>query len=114
MSDKSGVHPSNLSKFLNGDSDIRSSSLVSILESLNISLEDILEREMDLLLGKKVSGTSLGAALETLVKEADPITAKTLLDSLSTRMKNRENKMINSALSVVNHFKSKLKTVRRN
>jgi len=113
VSEKSGVHPSNLSKFLNGDSDIRSSSLVGIMNALNISLEEILEKEIEQLIGKKTSGKSLGDALETLVKEADPITAKTLLDSLSTRVKNKENKMVIGALMVINDFKSKIKTVRK-
>lgn len=111
---KAGINPSNLSKFLSGDTDIRISSLEKILDSLEISLEDVLESEVEKLLGRKKENRSVGHALELLLQEADPISAKTFIDSLSARMKSKSKKEITAALTIVNDYKSKIKTVRRN
>lgn len=114
MAEKTGIHPSNLSKFLNGETDIRISSLEKILETLDISLEQVLESEIEKLIGKRKEAKSVGHAIELLLREADPISAKTFIDSLSSRVKPKTNKSLVSALDVVNDFKSKIKTVRRN
>lgn len=113
MAEKTGIHPSNLSKFLNGETDIRISSLEKILETLDISLEQVLESEIEKLMGKRKEAKSVGHAIELLLREADPISAKTFIDSLSSRVKPKTNKSLVSALDVVNDFKSKIKTVRR-
>ncbi|MFP5519672.1 MAG: helix-turn-helix domain-containing protein [Bdellovibrionia bacterium] len=114
LAERAGIHPSNLSKFLSGETDIRISSLEKILETLEISLEDVLESEVEKLIGRKKESKSVGQAIEYLLKEADPISAKTFIDSLSSRMKTKQKKEITAALDVVNDFKSKIKTVRRN
>lgn len=114
LAERAGIHPSNLSKFLSGETDIRISSLEKILETLEISLEDVLESEVEKLIGRKKESKSVGQAIELLLKEADPISAKTFIDSLSSRMKTKQKKEITAALDVVNEFKSKIKTVRRN
>lgn len=114
LAEKAGIHPSNLSKFLSGDTDIRISSLEKILETLDISLEEVLESEVEKLIGKKKESKSVGQAIELLLQETDPISAKTFIDSLSARVKPKANKSVSSALDVVNNYKSKIKTVRRN
>lgn len=114
LADRAGIHPSNLSKFLSGDTDIRISSLEKILETLEISLEEVLENEVEKLIGRKKESKSVGQAIELLLQEADPISAKTFIDSLSSRMKTKQKKEVTAALSVVNDYKSKIKTVRRN
>lgn len=114
LAEKTGIHPSNLSKFLSGDTDIRISSLEKILETLEISLEEVLETEVEKLIGRKKESKSVGQAIELLLQEADPISAKTFIESLSSRVKTTQKKEIVTALNVVNDFKSKIKTVRRN
>lgn len=114
LAEKAGIHPSNLSKFLSGDTDIRISSLEKILETLEISLEEVLETEVEKLIGRKKESKSVGQAIELLLQEADPISAKTFIESLSSRVKTKQKKEIVTALNVVNDFKSKIKTVRRN
>ena len=114
LAEKAGIHPSNLSKFLSGDTDIRISSLEKILETLEISLEEVLETEVEKLIGRKKESKSVGQAIEILLQEADPISAKTFIESLSSRVKTKQKKEIVTALNVVNDFKSKIKTVRRN
>ncbi len=111
---QAGIHPSNLSKFLSGDTDIRISSLAKILDTLGISLEEVLESEVEKLLGRTSESKSVGQAIEILLKEADPISAKTFIESLSSRVKPKSNKNLAAALEVVNDYRTKLKTVRRN
>lgn len=111
---QAGIHQSNLSRFLSGETDIRISSLEKILESLDLSLEAMLENEIDKLIGKNQSSNSLGAALELLLKETDPIAAKTLIETLTSRVKPSKNKTLSSALEIVQSYKTKIKTVRRN
>lgn len=111
VSETAGVHPSNLSKFLNGETDIRASSLTGILDSVGVNLESILENEIDTLIGKKRSST-VGQALEVLLNQADPMTARTILETLSKRAK-EDAPAVHEALSVVNSYKAKLKPVRR-
>lgn len=112
VSEKAGVHPSNLSKFLNGETDIRASSLTGILDSVGVNLESILENEIDVLIGKKRS-TTIGQALEVLLNQADPMTARTILETLSKRSAS-QSPAAHEALSVVNSYKSNLKSARRN
>lgn len=114
LAERAGIHPSNLSKFLSGETDIRISSLEKILDTLDISLEEVLELEVEKLIGRKRESKSVGQAIELLLQEADPISAKTFIDSLSSRMKTKQKKEVTAALSVMNDFKSKIKTVRRN
>lgn len=109
---EAGVHPSNLSKYLSGETDIRSSSLRQILKSLGISLETILEDQIDILIGKKRS-ESVGQALEVLLSKADPMTARTLLDTLSKRSVPKNDPAAAQALSVVNGYRAKFKSVRK-
>lgn len=114
LADKAGVHRSNLNRFLNGETDIRLSSLEKILESLEIRLDDLLENEVEKLIGKKEQNKSVGQAIELLLENADPISAKTFVESLLSRAKPNTSKEVSSALKVVNEFKSQIKTVRRN
>lgn len=113
ISEHAGIHPSNFSKFLKGETDIRISSLERILDSLDISLDEMLEAEIEKLMGKKKSAKSLGQAFEVIFKEADPILAKTMIETLSARVNSKQKKEITTALGVVNDYKTKIKTVKR-
>ncbi len=114
LAEKSGINSSNLSKFLNGETDIRISNLERILSGLDISIEGFLENEVEKLQGKSQEEKSIGSAIELLLNEADPIVAKTFIDSLSSRVNRKDNRNINSALDVVNNYKAKLKNKRGN
>ncbi len=107
------MHPSNLSKFLNGETDIRSSSLKQILNTVGVNLESILENKIDSLIGKKRTD-NVGQALEVLLANSDPMTARTILETLSNRSKKETNPAVAEALSVVAGYKSKLKSARKN
>ena len=111
---EAGIASSNLSRFLSGETDIRLSSLEKILKALDINLEDVVEAEIEKLLGRKKETNSVGHAIELLLKEADPISARTFIDSLSSRVKPKSGRAIAIALDVVKDYKSKIKTSRRN
>jgi hypothetical protein len=112
LSERSAVHPSNLSKFLSGESDMRSSSMISILENLGIDLEKILENEIESLIGKPKENGSVGEALEILISKSDPFTAKTILESLSSKVKPSKDKNLIQALETVKSYKQNIKSIR--
>ncbi len=111
VSNRSGVHPSNLSKFLNGETELRSGSLVEVLEALDIHLSAVLENQIEDLLGKRKSA-SMGEAMETLLGEVDPVAAKTIIETLEKRVKARSHPGVKTALNVVKDYKANLKSVR--
>jgi transcriptional regulator with XRE-family HTH domain len=113
IAEKAGLHRSNLSRFLAGDIDMRMSSLESILSALDISLEEVLQKEINQIIGKKSERDTLGDALEVLLKQADPITARTMIESLAARSKAKtRDRHVLDALTVVNSYKSKLRVIR--
>ena len=112
LSEQIGINRSSMNRFLSGETDIRASSLIQILESLGIHLESLLENEIDRQIGKR-KATSVGEALETLVREADPVTARTILDSLAKQVKGTKNPSLQQALSVISELRLELKSVRR-
>jgi transcriptional regulator with XRE-family HTH domain len=112
VAERSGIHASNLSKFLNGETDIRASSLTEIMNALDVSLETMLESEIESLLGKKKSD-SVGEAFETLMSETDPFAAKAMLETLAKHVQRPTHPDVKSALNVMSAYKSTLRSVRR-
>lgn len=113
VAERAGLNPSNLNKFLNGHTDIKLSSLQSILDTAEIDIESLLEHELEKLMGSKKKTESVGEAFETLISATDPITAKTIIESLANRSKSAKDKTIQDAVIVMSDFKSKLATTRR-
>lgn len=46
LAEKSGLHRSNLCRFLAGETDIRMSSLVALLSALDVNFEELLHHEI--------------------------------------------------------------------
>lgn len=90
LAKKSGMHRANLCRYLAGDTDIRVTSLVSLLAALDVNCEEFLEREIhsSSLVENHLAPESIGHALEVLLRSIDPIAAKTLLKSLLIRTQN--------------------------
>lgn len=106
------IDKANLSRYLSGKVDIRSSAFVEILKALGIDIEEIIKSELQKEVGLRISNHSLGEAVETLLKEGDPFTTKTFLESLVSRGKYKNKKNVIQALSIVGDYKSKIKGVR--
>lgn len=109
---KAELHHSNLSRFLSGHIDMRMSSLNAILKTLNIHLEEILEKEVKRLLGQKGDAETLGEAVEALLRRTDPLTAKTILETLLARNRSSDS-FSKSAISIVKDYKNNLRILRR-
>lgn len=109
---ESGIHRTNISKYLLGHSDVKTESFFKILDTLEIDLETFLESELEKLMGSKKKSESIGEAIETILRETDEISAKTFIETVSKRAKNSKNKHVASAVLVLNEHKSKLRSLR--
>jgi transcriptional regulator with XRE-family HTH domain len=113
LAEKSGLHRSNLCRFLSGETDIRMSSLLSLLSALNVDFTELLRQEHARRASRdpehgKVE--SLGGAFETLLAHTDSITAKTLLNTLMVRTQSAGQKKdeVARALKLLTSHSAKL------
>lgn len=109
----SSIPSSSLTRYLAGETDLRSSSLIKVLENLGIDLESLLAKRMQDLLNESAESSELGEALETLVRESDPISARTILQTVAVRS-NSNSKKAEEARRFVITQADKLKSVRAN
>lgn len=113
VAQKAEVHTSNLSKFLSGETDMRLSTFIKLMETLEVDIISILQSEVDRSLGRSSSNITVGQAVENLLNEVEPITARTILNSISSRIKNDSNKKIENSLKVLNGFNFSSNKVKR-
>lgn len=113
VAQKAEVHTSNLSKFLSGETDMRLSTFIKLMETLEVDIISILQSEVDRSLGRSSNNITVGQAVENLLNEVEPITARTILNSISSRIKNDSNKKIENSLKVLNGFHFSSKKVKR-
>ena len=87
LANRSGMHRANLCRYLAGETDIRTTSLVSLLSALDVSFDDLLNQKIQKLNSQMAPSTplTLGDAVEILIGHLDSITAKTLLKTLVLR-----------------------------
>jgi transcriptional regulator with XRE-family HTH domain len=112
LAEKAGLHETNLSKILNGESDIRSSSLTRVLAVLGLHTESLIEAEIDRLVGRQKS-VSTGEAFEILLRNTHPLAARTIVDTLVKHAERKDDPSIRSAIGIVGDFKAELSSIRR-
>lgn len=94
LAEKSGLHRSNLCRFLAGETDIRMSSLMSLLSSLGLDFKEYLNSELNRrsVSPVQLKSESIGSAIETLLENSDPLTKKTLISTLMVRAQTASHK----------------------
>lgn len=113
LAQRAQMHPTNLNKFLNGETDIRVSSLEKILAAVDLSVASLIDQELNRQLGFEMEIRDFGRALELLIKELDPIYADTILGSLLVKHKGSSNKNLLSAINIIKGNKEGLRKKRR-
>lgn len=109
ISEQTGISQSNLSKFLNTDCELRSNNLTNLLLVLGIDLKNEIQKQINITIGvQEKEHHTIGAAVETLLNDIDPITARTIIETLSSRTQSISNKGNTQAMEVVNNFKLSL------
>jgi transcriptional regulator with XRE-family HTH domain len=106
------VSKASLSKFLNQKSDLRAEALIKILSALGTDFDTIMMSEINNALGQGKE-QSIGEDIRFLLENADPITRKTITDTLITSFKSAKNPEIKSRVQRVKRFRETIKTVRR-
>jgi transcriptional regulator with XRE-family HTH domain len=112
---QSGLHRSNLCRFLAGETDIRMSSLLSLLSALEVDFLQFLNEEVARRShpSARPKMESLGSAFETLLEHTDSITAKTLLNTLMVRARSSEHKVeVANALQMLTNHSARLQNER--
>lgn len=112
MAKKTKVSKASISKFLNQKSDLRAEALIKILAALGTDFDSIMMSEINNALGQGKE-QSIGEDIRYLLENADPITRKTITDTLIASFKSEKNFEIKSRLQRVKRFKDSIKTVRR-
>lgn len=112
LAKKTKVSKASISKFLNQKSDLRAEALIKILAVLGTDFDSIMMTEINNALGQGKE-QSIGEDIRYLLENADPITRKTITDTLIASFKSEKNFEIKSRLQRVKRFKDSIKTVRR-
>lgn len=112
LAKRTNVSKASLSKFLNQKSDLRAEALIKILSALGTDFDSIMMTEINNALGQGKQ-ESIGEDIRFLMENADPITRKTIADTLIASFKSEKNHEIKSRLQRVRRFKETIKTVRR-
>lgn len=101
-----------LSRYLNEATELRGESLVSVLKALGADVDTLVKREINKALGNEDEG-SIGEDVKVLLQNLDPISRRTILDTLiSSSQKNQKPEMKN-AVSRIKRYRNSIQTVRR-
>jgi len=111
LAKKAKVSKASLSKFLNGESDLRAAPLMRISEVLGIDLNSVYKSEINKSLGQ-ASAESIGEDIHFLLSRARPIDRKTIADSLVTKFKNDKDLNTKTRVARLKNYRDSIKTVR--
>ena len=112
LAKKTGVTVSVVSRFLRHETEIQTESLHKMLAALGVDVEKLVQRELTKALGA-MDGQSLGEDIGFLIERADPITRKTILETLISSFKSDKSPEFKSRISRVKQFRDTIKTVGR-
>lgn len=112
LSRGAGISMTALSRYLNEATELRGESLVSVLKALGADVDTLVKREINKALGNEDEG-SIGEDVKVLLQNLDPISRRTILDTLiSSSQKNQKPEMKN-AVSRIKRYRNSIQTVRR-
>ncbi len=111
LASRSGLHRSNLCRFLAGETDVRMSSLLSLLAALGLDFKEYLQHELNRrsLSPVQLKVDSIGGAIETLLEHSDSLTKRTLINTLMVRAQSAGHKSeVARALQLLSSHSAKL------
>lgn len=110
---QTGVSITAISRFLSGNSELRSEAMLKILSSLGADVDSIVKKEINKALGHE-DDFSIGEDIRFLLEQAPPITRKTITDSLISSFKHDKSADTKHRLIRLKKYRDAIKTVRRN
>lgn len=108
----SGVSKTSLSRYLNNDGELRAEGLLLILTALGTDVSTLIKKEISRYIGEQDEHL-IGEDLYFLLEKTNPITRRTIIDTLISRVKNDKNTETSIRVKRINKYREKIKTVRR-
>ena len=112
LAEKSEVSTTSLSRFFNEESDLRSDALLRVLAVLGADVEKFVKRELTRALGVEDDQTVV-EDIGFLLAKSDPITRKTITDTLIARSKRDKSPEIKARVLRIKKYAESIETVRR-
>lgn len=110
ISESCHISKSSLGRFLTGQSDIRSASLVKILRQIGIDIDMVVNRKVREELGEERKTPHIGSDLETILENIDPISTKTMISTLIARAKKQRKVDLKKEIKNLEQFSKSLKS----
>lgn len=112
LSLRSKVSLTAISRFLNGEGELKSSSLLNILSTLGVDVEGIVKKELARALGVLDEQAS-SEDFSFLLDKVEPITRKMIADMLIGSFKDENGPEMKSRIERFKRYRDSIKTVGR-
>lgn len=112
LSKLAGVSITALSRFFNENTELRAESIFKVLGVLGVDIERATKHEINKALGNQDEIT-VGEDLAFLLDKSDPITRRTIADSLLSNFKKSRSPELKTRLGRIQRYRDSIKTVRR-
>jgi transcriptional regulator with XRE-family HTH domain len=112
LANHTGISMTAISRYLNDTSELRSDSLIKILQFLGADIDFLVKREINKALGNH-DESSIEEDLRILLLNLDSISKRTMLDTLISSNKKNSTPEIKTAISRVKKYRDSIQTVRR-
>lgn len=109
---KSGVSSAALSRYFNESSELRSSALVKLLDTLGADVDRLVKNEINKIIGYD-EVLSVGDDIRFLLDKANPITRKMIADTLIASFKTEKGQDTKNRILRLKKYRDSIKTVRR-
>jgi transcriptional regulator with XRE-family HTH domain len=109
----SQVSVTSLSRFFNEESELRAEALHRVLAVLGADVSSFVKKELTRALGAD-DEISIGEDIGNILKSADPIERRTIVDFMHARLKKDKSMETKSRLSRIKKFADSIETVRGN
>ena len=112
LAKQTGVSVTAISRFLGGNSELRSEAMLKILSSLGTDVNLIIKREINKAIGNE-DDFSIGEDIRFLLEQAPPIARKTIADTLISSFKNDKSADTKNRIARLKKYRDSIRTVRR-
>lgn len=109
----SDITPATMSRYLSGKTDIKSESLIKILNSLNVDLRDILQKSLVRHFAINSWPETVSKDFETVWESLDELDQKTLLNSAVASVPSLSSERVLTASKALAQYANKLALRRR-
>ena len=112
LAKSTGLSVTTISRYLSGESELRSGALVKVFAALGADLDQLMKKEINKALGSELDG-SIGEDIGFLLENSSPIKRKTVAQTLISNFKDEKNPDTKNRIIRLKRYRDAIKTVRR-